>query len=477
MGVAEARFVFILKPMDTHEIIRETAMPASADALWRWHAAESAFARLQPPWQNMSLAPGSDLTLQNGNRGTITLRQFGVTQDWEAEIFDVLPGTEFSDRQLKGPFQAWKHRHRFLPGATPDKSLLREEITYRLPGDIFTDWLILWQVKSQLRGLFNYRHWLTAGDLARYAEYFSDHPPPKRTVLITGVTGMIGQALRPLFEVLGWEVRGLSRKANLENKVFAWDPEKGEIDPVALAGVDTVIHLAGANIAGGRWTSEHKRLLQESREQPTRFLAEAVATQAPSGAVFVSMSGASCYPFGPETHGEDGPLGDSFLSEIVQRWEQACAPAQQAGWRVVNLRTGMVLSPQGGALKKMLPAFLSGVGGPVGSGRQHWSWIGIHDLVDVIVRTVVDASLVGPVNAVAPHSVSSRDFGKTLGEVIRRPAIAPLPTPVVKLLFGQMGEETLLADNRVRPAKLEAAQFPWRTPDLETCLRSLLGKL
>ena len=461
--------------MAEKQFLQCAEIPASREALWRWHTRPGAFERLSPPWENVQLASG-DITIADGEQATIELRKHGVKQKWVAEHFDVAPGAQFRDRQLAGPFAFWEHLHRFDAGASPHQSMLVDEIRYRLPVSPLSDWVAGSYARKQLEAMFAYRHWVTAGDLARFGRWFAEDPPPPRRVLITGMSGLIGTALRPLLRSLGWEVRGLSRQADPSTNTFAWDPERGELDLAALQGVDIVIHLAGANIAGGRWTPDRRKLLRESRERPTRLLAEKLAAHVPPAAAFISMSGASCYPFGPEAHTEDGPLGDSFLAEVVQAWETATRLAASAGWRTVHLRTGMVLTPRGGALAKMLPAFNLGAGGPVGSGEQHWSWIGLHDLLDLIITAATDSSYRGAVNAVAPQSVSSREFGQTLGKVLRRPAFAPLSTPVVKALFGSMGNETLLADNRVVPAKLQEQGFRYRTPELETCFRVLLGR-
>jgi uncharacterized protein len=305
-------------------------------------------------------------------------------------------------------------------------------------------------------------------------------------VAVTGSSGLVGTPLVAALEGRGDQVRRLVRTSasSVEprdvrdsQREIRWDPEAGRIDAAALEGVEAVVHLAGENIAAHRWTDEFKRKILESRVPPTRRLCEALARLQTKPRVLCSASAIGYYgDRGEEPVDESSPPGRSFLAEGCQAWEEATQPARDAGIRTVNLRIGVVLSRDGGALAKMLTPFKLGAGGVVGSGRQYMSWIALDDLVSTILFALSNASLAGPVNAVGPHPVTNREFTKTLGRVLGRPTIFPMPAFAARLAFGEMADELLLAGVRVEPRALESAGFEFRYPQLEPALRHLLGR-
>jgi len=245
----------------------------------------------------------------------------------------------------------------------------------------------------------------------------------------------------------------------------------------AMKNCQAVVHLAGENVAGGRWSEAFKRRILESRTKGTRLLAETLAGLELKPSVLVSASATGYYGHrGDEEVDELAPSGNGFLAEVCREWEAAAQPAHDADVRLVKLRIGPVLSPDGGALAKMLPPFKLGLGGVIGSGRQYFSWITLDDLVSAIVFALENESLVGPVNAVAPGAVTNREFTKTLGRVLGRPTIFPLPAFAARLAFGEMADEMLIGGVRVAPHELTAARFEFAYPELEPALRHLLGK-
>jgi len=247
--------------------------------------------------------------------------------------------------------------------------------------------------------------------------------------------------------------------------------------PARLDGVDAVVHLAGANIAAGRWTPARKAEIRRSRVEGTRSLCEALSRLAHPPTVLVSASAVGYYGNrGTETLTEESPAGTGFLADVCRAWEAAAQPVSQAGIRVVNLRFGMILSPLGGALAKMLLPFKLGAGGRIGSGEQFMSWIALDDAIGAIQYALGEESVRGPVNAVAPAPVSNTDFTRTLARVLRRPALFPLPAFAARLLFGEMADALLLGGARVMPARLQAAGYGFRFPELEGALRHLLGR-
>ena len=294
-------------------------------------------------------------------------------------------------------------------------------------------------------------------------------------VLITGATGLVGSALIPALEARGHHVVKLVRSASSNSSTTAtWNPATGQIDLSRAGALDAVVHLAGEPIAK-RWTPEVRRSIRESRVNGTRLLCEALARLPAPPKVLVCASATGFYgDRGDEWLDENNAVGKGFLAEVCREWESASAPAAELGIRVVHLRIGVVLSPKGGALAKMLPIFRLGLGGRLGDGRSHWSWIALDDLAEAIHYALVNESLRGAVNAVSPNPVTNAEFTKTLGRALRRPTIFPAPRFAIKLLFGEMGREALLASFRVKPVKLTEAGFKYRFPDLETALRHLL---
>jgi uncharacterized protein (TIGR01777 family) len=295
-------------------------------------------------------------------------------------------------------------------------------------------------------------------------------------VAITGSSGLIGSALCARLGVHGHDVTPLVRRVAAPGEI-AWDPQRGELDPADLTGVDAVVNLAGAAIADHRWTDSYKREILDSRTRATTLIAKAIADAEGGPRVLLSGSGIDVYgDRGDEAVDETSSSGAGFLSDVCGRWEASTAAAEAAGVRVAHLRTSMVLSAKGGALRKMLPLYRLGLGGRTGRGTQWVSWISIDDEVGAIEH-LLDSDVFGPVNLAAPNPVTNADFARTLGRVLRRPAILPLPAFAPKLLLGNELVETLLVEGkRVLPSVLEADGYAFAHPTLETALRAVLGR-
>jgi uncharacterized protein len=296
-------------------------------------------------------------------------------------------------------------------------------------------------------------------------------------ILVTGASGLIGTALVSSLTSHGHEVTRLVRgQPRSGEKAARWDPMAGTIDASALEGADAAVHLAGESIAE-RWTAAKKVRIRDSRVKGTQLLCETLARLSSPPKVLVSASAIGYYgDRGEEILSEESPPGRGFLSEVCRAWEAATEPAQRQGIRVVQLRMGVVLSPAGGALAKILPPFRMGLGGVLGSGRQYMSWIALDDVVGVIQHAIVTDALQGPTNAAAPRAVTNQEFTKTLGKVLGRPTVMPLPAFAARLMFGEMADELLLASARVQPAKLVASGYTFRYPELEAALRHLLKR-
>jgi uncharacterized protein (TIGR01777 family) len=294
-------------------------------------------------------------------------------------------------------------------------------------------------------------------------------------ILVSGSSGLIGAALLPALQSSGYEVTRLVRGAAAGKGRIGWNPAR-PLSPESVSGFDAVVHLAGESIVG-RWTEAKKRRIRESRVQGTHNLAEALAAAPLRPPLLVSASAIGYYgDRAEETLREDSSSGDGFLPEVCREWEVAAEPAAKAGIRTVQMRFGLVLSPSGGALQKMLLPFRMGVGGNMGKGRQWWSWVDIDDLVGAVQHVIKTEALQGPVNVVAPTPVRNAEFAKALASVLSRPAIFPMPAFAARLVFGQMGDELLLASQRVEPAKLMASGYVFQKSDLRAALESILKK-
>ena len=291
---------------------------------------------------------------------------------------------------------------------------------------------------------------------------------------MTGASGLVGSALVSMLDARGHQVVKLMRGPASSASAATWNPEARQIDLGRAGNIDAVVHLAGANIAQ-RWTPEVKRRIRDSRVEGTQLLSGALAKLPTPPKVLVCASATGFYGNrGEEWLDERSAPGHGFLADACQEWEAAADAARATGIRVVHLRLGIVLTPNGGALAKMLPAFRLGIGGRLGDGRAYWSWIVLDDLIEVILHALVTESLKGPVNAVSPNPITNSVLTETLGHVLRRPAILPVPRFALELLFGEMAREAMLASFRVKPSRLLETGFQFRFPELEPALRHLL---
>jgi uncharacterized protein (TIGR01777 family) len=297
-------------------------------------------------------------------------------------------------------------------------------------------------------------------------------------IILTGASGLVGSALVPALTKEGHEVWSLVRRTPQEGaREIVWEPLKGIADVSGLEGADAVVHLAGENIAEGRWTDEKKARIRESRVTGTRVLSEALARlQRPPKSLLCASAIGFYGDRGAEVLTEESAPGEGFLPEVCRAWEAAAGPASARGIRVVLLRFGVILAAEGGALEKMLTPFKMGVGGKIGSGEQFMSWITLGDAIGVIKHALVNEALAGPVNVVAPQPVTNLEFTKTMGRVLSRPTFFAVPAFAARLAFGEMADAALLASERVEPARLKQSAYVFQHPQLEDALRQLLKK-
>lgn len=432
--------------------------------VFAWHTRPGAMRRLVPPWQPMTVVAETE-SLADG-RAVLGLPG-GLRWVAQHDPADFDPPHRFVDRlSSDGPVSwpvrlvgRWTHTHTFdeVPGGTR----VHDRVETAVPA-------------AALRPMFVYRHRQLADDLAAHREA-ADAGLGSLVVAVTGASGLVGSALTAFLSTGGHRVIRLVRGPARDRDERQWDPDRPA--PDLLSGVDAVVHLAGASIAG-RFTDAHKKAIRNSRIEPTRRLAEAAAGATDGPGVFVSASAVGIYGHdrGDAMLCEDSVRGDGFLADVVSDWEGATEPAGAGGLRVVNVRTGIVQSARGGTLRLMRPLFAAGLGGRLGSGRQWLAWIGLDDLLDVYYRALYDGRLTGPVNAVAPDPVRNADYTKALAGVLNRPAIVPVPSFGPRLLLGSQGASELAeANQRVVPTKLQALGHRFRHPAIDDALAHELG--
>jgi uncharacterized protein (TIGR01777 family) len=428
-----------------------TELPVSAAEAFRWHTRPGAFLRLSPPWGRVEVREAA-VGIKNGARVVMRVGTPLISVRWIAAHRGYEEGRRFVDEQESGPFARWVHEHHFEDWG-PGRSLLVDRIDYTIPFGAAGELVAAAFVRRNLDRVFRYRAEVTAGDLSRHAPYL-ERPPLK--IAITGASGLVGTQLAAFLTAGGHEVLRVPR---------------GRIDHESLEGLDAVVHLAGENIARGRWTDERKAEILSSRVGGTKRLAEALTVLRTPPTVFLSASAVGYYGYRGERNGDEGAApGSGFLADVAKAWEEATAPARAAGIRIVNMRFGVILTARGGALAKMRPPFKLGLGGPIGDGRQGVSWIALDDVIYAIHHLIRNDGLSGPVNVVAPDPLPQREFALALGRALHRPAVIPLPAPVVKALFGQMGEEILLGGQFVEPKVLLKSGFTWSAPGLDQAL-------
>ena len=455
----------------TRTLTFTSTLPASAAEAFAWHKRPGAFERLNPPWEPVEVISKSG-GIENGAEVTLRVPAGPMRQTWKMRHEDYQEGKQFCDVMLAGPFEYWRHVHSFeATGA--DSSIIKDEISYRLPFHSITEPLVGWYLKKKISAVFHYRHQTLIEDLKRLNASAS---APRMRIAVSGASGLVATALIPFLQTAGHEVLRFVRTPSVSCSDIYWNYETGQIDLEKLEGVDAVIHLAGENIAGGPWSVERKNKIRDSRVKGTKLLAEALTKLAHKPKVFICASAIGFYGNrGDEILNENSKAGSNFLADVCRDWEAATLIAEKAGIRTVQLRNGIVLSPRGGALQKMLLPFKLGIAGRLGSGKQYMSWIGIDDLVYLIYETLINQKYSGAVNAVSPNPVTNSEFTKVLAGVLSRPAILPVPEMALRAIAGELADALLLGSARVVPEVAMQNGFVFSRPGLREALGRGLG--
>ncbi|MDO5753641.1 TIGR01777 family oxidoreductase [Arthrobacter sp.] len=483
-----------------------TSVPLPRDQVFAWFTRPGALVRLTPSFFGAVLAEpsdginvGSTAAMGVGAPGGIGMwlgsaagslrgllpaalagkRWTRPELRWDALHTELVPGSSFTDVMDKGPLSAWTHTHKFSDGQEPGTTVMVDEVHYELPALARGEWAYK-RMNAELERMFAFRERQLLGDLA----FHNAHSAEPLTIAVSGASGLIGRQVCALLGGGGHKVLKLVRRVPQAADEIFWDPDAGLVDSAALAQCNAVVHLAGHPI-GGRFTDANKEAIRQSRILGTRLLAQTLAELASDGVQRTMVSGSAVGYYGAEPHDsaagprplvESDPPGTDFLATVCQDWEAACAPAVQAGVRVVNVRTGLVLSAGGGVLQRLLPLYLAGAGGPLGE-KQWQSWVGIDDIAGIFVHAALTDSAAGALNGVAPHPVTAGEFARVLGSVLKRPSGFKVPELGPKLLLGAQGAaELALANQRVSADKVQASGYSFRHAELETALRHILGE-
>jgi hypothetical protein len=450
----------------------KSTYPVKPEQLFGWHERPGAIVRLTPPWIDTTVESWQGIG--DGHRAELKISKGPFTVKWTAVHDEYVRGKKFIDYQESGPFQYWKHLHQFEP-VGDDQSRLTDVIDYQVPAGALGERVAGGLVRRDIERMFAYRHRILGQDIILHRQYNLSRASLR--IAITGSSGLIGSQLAAFFTSGGHKVTRIVRRKTNEARHVFWDPESGQIDGEALEGHDAVIHLAGEDVLRLKWDEATKRRIRISRLRSTRLLAETIASLNDPPNVLLTASGISVYGrHGGQAVSEASALKPGgFLTTVAREWEAEAGPAIQKGIRTVFLRIGVVLSPRGGMLRKILPLFQSGIGGRF-SGEDQWlSWITLDDVIGAVYHSMMSTTA-GPVNLVTPNPVTTAQFARTLGSVLRRPAFMIYPKAPVRKILGETADEMFFESVRAIPAYLTTADYQFMHTELEGALRHVLGR-
>lgn len=458
--------------MQNETFKRSVRIERPAAEVFAWHERPGALERLCPPWERVEVVASAG-NVRDGSQVTVRNKIGPIWTEWKVQHRDYIAGKQFRDVQLAGPFAQWEHLHRFDADG-PGACVLTDEVVYRLPGGALGRALAGNFTRRKLEAMFAWRQLRTKSDIELASQY---GPLQPKRILVAGASGLVGRSLVPFLTTQGHTVVKLVRRSTEEVGSVYWNPETGAVDAKQLGEIDAVINLSGENVGAGRWNTTRRAAILRSRIDTSKTLVAMLGKLSRKPVVFLNASAVGFYGHREDEElTEESSVGHGFLPEVCLVWETHAEGAARAGVRTVLLRFGVVLTPSGGALGKLLPIFRMGLGGCVGNGRQWMSWVGIDDAVGAIYHALVESRCVGPVNIVAPQSVRNSEFTHTMGRVLCRPTVLPVPAGILRLIFGEMADATLLASVRAIPAGLLRSGYVFRHSTLEEALRSNLGK-
>nr|MBA3750105.1 TIGR01777 family protein [Nitrosopumilus sp.] len=458
-----------------NNFVKQIQLSTDATDVFDYHTREGALDRLMPPWSLLTLIKNNK-DIKNGSVTILKLKLGPIGIKWIAEHLGYIQNRQFQDRMIKGPFRSWLHTHSFIPSDF-DHCTMEDRIDYSLASGIARSKFINDLIQNNLNQIFYYRHRILKNDMTLRKLVRKNR---RKKILITGSTGLIGSALIPLLKIVGEHnvtkmVRPSSKNIDNNLQVVKWDPDKEKIIINDLEGYDLIIHLGGENIFG-RWSNSKKQSLMESRIKTTRLLCNSIIKLTKPPSTFICASAIGFYGNrGSEILTEESSAGSGFLSDLCQKWEESTETAKSIGIRVINLRFGMVLTPRGGILQKLVKPSIFKIGLQMGSENQYISWVSIEDVIGSILYSIDDSSIQGPVNIVSPNPVTILDFSRILSSVLKNKIMIPLSKRLLKLAFGEFADSVVSSSSFVLPKKLSSIGYPYMNPDLEDTLRLLLG--
>ncbi|MDC1420238.1 TIGR01777 family oxidoreductase [Euryarchaeota archaeon] len=459
----------------------ETVVNADIDTTFAWFEHEGSFRRLMPPWE-VAQEVRADDSLEVGSQRVFKFPAPGapfINLTWVAEHTGYDKPNYFADTMVKGPFWKWDHDH-YLKEENGVTTVV-DDVTYSVPfgplGMLVDKVLGGSLVTGRISSMFKAREFRLKRDLDNHAKFLD---MPRKKILVVGSSGLIGTQLVAFLDTGNHEVWRLVRRVADSNKnEISWNPDKGEINAKELEGFDVVIHLGGVGIGDKRWSKKRKAAIRDSRVNSTELLSKTLASLEDKPDLFMMASAIGYYGNrGDEELDESSTSGEDgyFLTDVCKAWENSANPAKDAGIRTVHMRTGIVISAVGGALGKMLLPAKMGGGGPIGSGKQWMSWISMDDQIYSMYHLMMSEGVSGEYNLTAPNPVRQKQFAKDLGRVLRRPAFAPLPGFMMKIMFGEMGARLTLDSLRVLPKNLQESGYEFIHTDLQSALSDSLGK-
>lgn len=422
------------------------------------------------------------------NNGAISVFRINVgpiTFKWVAKHFGYIHNLQFQDKMIKGPFKKWVHTHSFISQGQ-NQCIIEDKIEYMPRFGKIGSKILQKRMQNYLNQLFLYRSRILVNDL--FLEKITQEKGKR--ILISGSHGLIGSSLIPLLTSIGrHKISRLVRKVKNNNmdllpetnkedkKTIFWDPQYNKLDPYELEGFDIIIHLAGENIFG-RWTDTKKQRIFDSRVGSTKLLSESLTKLSHPPSLLICASAIGYYGGRPNEYlTEDSNPGKGFLSEVCQKWEKATKEATEIGIRVVNTRFGVVLTPKGGILQKLLSPFKLGLGITIGNKDQYISWVSIEDVIKSIFYSITNTSIKGPINIVSPNPVTNLEFSDILKKIFNPKLSMSISQNIPKLIFGEMSKEVLSTNTYVIPKKLVSTDYKFFSSELEDSLRFLLGKI
>ncbi|HEX6672169.1 MAG TPA: TIGR01777 family oxidoreductase [Nitrososphaeraceae archaeon] len=464
--------------------VRRSLIPCNINTLFDYHTRNGALERLVPPWSGLEIIDHTG-GINNDDNSIFRIKLGPITFKWVAKHFGYIHNLQFQDKMIKGPFKKWIHTHSFIP-QDQNQCIIEDKIDYMPRFGKIGSKIIQKRIQNYLNQLFIYRERILVNDTI--LEKMTREKG--KNILITGSHGLIGSSLIPLLtNIGGHKITRLVRKINNNNtysspttnkedkKSIFWYPEYDKLDHNELEGFDIIIHLAGENIFG-RWTDIKKQRIFNSRVGSTKLLAKSLTKLSNPPSLLICASAIGYYGDRPNEYiTEDSIPGKGFLSEVCQKWEKATQDVTEIGIRVVNTRFGVVLTPKGGILQKLLSPFKLGLGITIGNKDQYISWVSIEDVIKSIFYSISNTSIKGPVNVVSPKPITNLEFSDTLKKIFNPKLSMSINQNIPKLIFGEMSKEVLSTNTYVIPKRLISTGYKFFNSELEDSLRFLLGKI